>query len=53
METYQMLQLSFHILTDNNDYWDIVIPESSTFKAEHSQLNINYQTSLIPFIDLE
>ena len=43
----------FSHLTDNNDYWDIVIPESATFKAEHSQLNINYQTSLIPFIDLE
>ena len=40
-------------LTDNNDYWDIVIPEPATFKAEHSQLNINYQTSLIPFIDIE
>ena len=43
----------FSHLTDNNDYWDIVIPESATFKVEHSQLNINYQTGLIPFIDLE
>jgi len=43
----------FSHLTDNNDYWDIVIPEPATFKAEHSQLNINYQTSLIPFIDFE
>lgn len=43
----------FSHLTDNNDYWKINIPESATFKAEHSQLNINYQTSLIPFIDLE
>ena len=46
----------FSHLTDNNDYWDIVIPDSGNYfekKAEHGQLNLNYQTSMIPFIDLE
>jgi hypothetical protein len=45
----------FSHLTDNN-YSDIVIPYSGNYfekKAEHGQLNLNYQTSMIPFIDLE
>ncbi|SUZ75361.1 uncharacterized protein METZ01_LOCUS28215 [marine metagenome] len=46
----------FSHLTDNNDYWDIIIPDSGNYfekKAEHDRLNLNYQTSMIPFIDLE
>ena len=42
----------FSHLTDNNDYWDIVI-HNQEIKAEHGQFNLYYQTSMIPFVDLE
>jgi hypothetical protein len=46
----------FSILNDNNDYWDVTIPDTGTFfneRGAHGQLNINYETSWIPFVDLE
>jgi hypothetical protein len=46
----------FSILNDNNDYWDVTIPDTGTIfneRGAHGQLNINYETSWIPFVDLE
>ena len=43
-------------LSDTNDYWDIVISDTANNlwqNSEHHQLNLNYKTSMIPFVDFE
>jgi hypothetical protein len=43
-------------LSDNNAYWDIVIPDTANYlsqKSEHNHLNLCYKTSRIPFVDFE
>ena len=43
-------------LSDNNAYWDIVISDTANYllpKSEHNHLNLNYKTSMIPFVDFE
>jgi hypothetical protein len=45
----------YSILNDNNDYWDVTIPGTGAIfneRGTHGELNINYETSWIPFIDL-
>ena len=45
----------YSILNDNNDYWDVTIPDTGAIfneRGTHGELNINYETSWIPFIDL-
>ena len=44
----------FSILNDNNNYWDVTLPDTGTTfneRGAHGQLNINYETSWITFVD--
>ena len=48
--------LNFVNLLDKNVYWEFVISDTTNYlwqESDHHQLNLNYKTSIIPFVDFE